>query len=349
MSNASVVQFAADSPPVTWLLPVRDAMPFLPETLRSLAEQAYPRDRQRVLAWDNGSTDGSADVLREWIGEGKPMAGEVVVDRPMGLGASLAAMVQRADTELLARIDGDDRVLPHRLLKQVEFLRRHPRVAAVSGAAELIDAAGNALGFQGVEHTADVDVRWQLRFNNPLIHPGVTMRRSAVLEAGNYQDLKPGQDYDLWIRVAQRHELANLPEPMIAYRVHDRTVTRRGGASVREANRAIQLRNLDALWPGLSQAQWQRLAERMADPHCEDVTLADWRLLGRAAERAAERAGLPTSYFKQARRYRVQSSSLLSRAIKRWPVAGAVWPRAKRLRDRLAVRPITESEASRAA
>ena len=339
----------ADPPVVTWLLPVRDAMPFLIETLRSLAEQAYPLSRQRVLAWDNGSTDGSGDVLREWIGESCVLPGEVVTDRPMGLGASLGAMVDRADTELLARIDGDDRVLPGRLAKQVEFLRRHARVAAVSGAAELIDGDGNAMGFQPVEHTADADVRWQLRFNNPMIHPAVTMRRSAVLEAGNYRDLKPGQDYDLWIRLAQRHELANLAEAMIAYRVHERTVTRRGDASVREANRAIQLRNLDTLWPGLSLAQWQRLTERMADPHYGDVALADWRLLGRVAERAAERAGLPRSYFKRAQRYRVQSSSLLTRAIKRWPVAGAVWPGAKRLRDRLARRPITESAASRAA
>lgn len=349
MTHAALAQPVVDPPTVTWLLPVRNAMPFLPETLRSLAEQGYPLDRQRVLAWDNGSTDGSADMLRDWIGEGCVLPGEVVTDRPMGLGASLAAMVERAETELLARIDGDDRVLPGRLSMQVNFLERNPRVAAVSGEAELIDAEGNPLGFQPVKPTADAEVRWQLRFNNPLIHPAVMMRRSAVLEAGNYRDLKPGQDYDLWIRLAQRHELANLPEPLIAYRVHDRTVTRRGDASVGEVNRAMQLRHLDALWPGLSQAQWQRLSERMADPLHRDVTLGDWRSLGRVAEVAAERAGLPANYFKHSARFRVQSSSLLSRAIKRWPVAGAAWPRAKRLRDRLAGRPITESDASRAA
>jgi glycosyltransferase involved in cell wall biosynthesis len=46
-------------PPVTWLLAVRNGMPFLPETLASIEAQTY-RDWQ-VLAWDNGSADGTVE------------------------------------------------------------------------------------------------------------------------------------------------------------------------------------------------------------------------------------------------------------------------------------------------
>jgi glycosyltransferase involved in cell wall biosynthesis len=53
------------APNVTWLLPVKNAMPYLPEALASIEAQTYRN--WTVIAWDNGSTDGSLEVLHEWI------------------------------------------------------------------------------------------------------------------------------------------------------------------------------------------------------------------------------------------------------------------------------------------
>ncbi len=53
------------SVPVTWLVPVKDGMPYLPETLASIEAQTY-RNWQ-ILSWDNGSTDGTVAELHKWI------------------------------------------------------------------------------------------------------------------------------------------------------------------------------------------------------------------------------------------------------------------------------------------
>ena len=109
---------------VTWLLPVLNAMPHLRDTLASMADQSW--HLHHVIAWDNGSSDGSVEELRRWIPHRLP--GRIVTDRPAGLGASLAAMVELADTELCARIDSDDVNEPDRLRAQVELMTGRPEV-----------------------------------------------------------------------------------------------------------------------------------------------------------------------------------------------------------------------------
>src|SRR5438552_5677499 len=103
---------------VTWLMPVKNGMPYLSETLASIEAQTY-RDWE-ILVWDNGSTDGTLDELRRWIPSRLP--GRIIDNRPLSLGNSLAALVEAAGTELCARIDADDVNYPERLERQVAFL-----------------------------------------------------------------------------------------------------------------------------------------------------------------------------------------------------------------------------------
>ena len=89
---------------VTWLLPVLNAMPHLREALRSIEDQT-DTDAE-ILAWDNGSSDGSVEELQAWIPSRIP--GRVVTGRPPSVGGSLRDMMLAVDTPLCARMDGDD-------------------------------------------------------------------------------------------------------------------------------------------------------------------------------------------------------------------------------------------------
>src|SRR5437870_1083178 len=126
---------------ITWLLPVKNGMPFLTETLHSIAAQTY--QNFEVIAWDNGSTDGSVAELEGWIPGRLP--GRVITGNPLRLGASLAAMVEMAETELLARIDADDVNDPARLAKQAAFMAEHPAVGAVGSDIAFIDEQGQRI------------------------------------------------------------------------------------------------------------------------------------------------------------------------------------------------------------
>lgn len=208
---------------VTWLLPVKNGMPYLPETLASIEAQTYTD--WEMLAWDNGSTDGTLELLQEWIPARLP--GRIVSDRPMGLGASLAEMVKLAETELCARIDADDVNMPTRLERQVAFLQDHPKVAAVGSQMYRLDENGTNHGLFYPAPICNDDIVNALLHSNSMAHPSIVFRKSAILDVGNYRNVGPIniEDYDLWLRVAAKYQLANLDEALVKYRVHDGSTT----------------------------------------------------------------------------------------------------------------------------
>ena len=245
---------------VTWLLPVKNGMPYLPETLASIASQTYPH--WKILAWDNGSTDSTVEELHRWIPSRLP--GKVITGHPLSLGNCLAEMVQQSETEFCARIDADDINLPERLASQVEFLHQHPEIAVVGTQAYRIDEYGTNHGLwrpYPLHHDGIVDLFMR---GCVMWHPSVLFRRSQVLEVGNYQDIfvdgmrSPTEDYDLWLRMACRYPLANLAQPLLQYRVHSHSITQTN-SKVKAADDCF-CRNAPALY-GCSEQDAQLLRE----------------------------------------------------------------------------------------
>lgn len=211
---------------VTWLLPVKNGMPYLPDTLASIAAQTYPH--WEILAWDNGSTDGTIEELHKWIPSRLP--GRVVTEQPLSLGNSLAEMVNQSTTELCARIDADDVNTPHRLEKQIEFLHQYPDVAVVGSQVSRLDSQGLDYGLWHPYPLEPNDILHFMMRSCVTWHPTVMFRRSPIIAVGNYRDIYSAEDYDLWLRVALRYRLANLDQVLLQYRVHDKSVTQMAAA-----------------------------------------------------------------------------------------------------------------------
>jgi len=170
---------------VTWLLPVKDGMPYLPEMLASIASQTYCN--WKILAWDNGSTDGTVEELHRWIPSRLP--GKVVTGHPLSLGNCLAKMVQQCEAEFCARIDADDINLPECLITQIDFLHQHPEIAVVGTQVCRIDEHITNYGLWRPYPLHHSDIVHFLMKDCVLWHPSVLFRRSKVLEVGNYRDV----------------------------------------------------------------------------------------------------------------------------------------------------------------
>jgi glycosyltransferase involved in cell wall biosynthesis len=198
---------------VTWLLPVRNGMPYVPLTLESIVNQTYPN--HRIIAWDNGSTDGTVELLHEYIPA--RIQGVVISDSPLRLGPTLAQALLMADTELCAVVHGDDINHPWRLERQVAFMQDHPEVGILGGQSDFIDEDGIAI--PGWTFPCDdPTLRWLARWSPPFMHANVMFRREVILAAGNYRDHQPYEDTELWIRAAYVTEFANLSDSLIRYR-----------------------------------------------------------------------------------------------------------------------------------
>lgn len=309
-------------PRVTWLLPVRNGMPFLPATLASIEAQTYKG--AQIIAWDNGSTDGTAAELRKWIPSRIP--GRVISGQPQGLGASLASMTSMARTEYCARIDADDINLPHRLQTQLDFMDAHSDVAVVGSAVKLIGEQDEMLGDGAAPVCHDADIRWRLRFCNAISHPTVMFRRSAILAAGNYADIMPIEDFDLWCRVAMRFEIANLPDQLVRYRVSNSSVSGKHRHKIDTIRRQTIEHYGPVLFGDAPTPVVSRLLDLLTVPNPQNVNFSDLRHLHNAATNAAIQIGQKSDYFRQTELYKIQRRALTALWAKALPGAQAVWP-----------------------
>lgn len=210
-------------PRVTVLLPVYNALPHLEHTVESLLGQTL-RDF-RVLAFDDGSTDGSGAYL-DRIDDPRF---EVVHQKNVGLAVTLNRMLERVDTEFVARMDSDDICLPARLEKQLSFMDEHPEVS-VAGARQgyvMGRKSMASLGFGCFRRTLSYAPPMQdppywdpEKDGNILVHSAVIMRTAALKAVGGYPEIVPGQDLALWYRFAEAgHRLASMDEMLILIRI----------------------------------------------------------------------------------------------------------------------------------
>lgn len=112
----------------------------------------------------------------------------------------------------VGRLDAGDTVAPDRFVKQTQFLDANPDCAAVSSYADFV-GSDQATLFRYRAPSSHRGILRALRSNNCLVHSGLTMRGSALQEAGLYrQDVPAAEDYELVLRLARLYTLAVLPQ-----------------------------------------------------------------------------------------------------------------------------------------
>lgn len=208
---------------ITVLFPVYNALPHLKYAVESLIEQTY--QDFIVLAYNDGSTDGSADYLNS-ITDSRF---KVIHQDNVGLAVTLNRMLRLVNTEYVARMDADDISLPCRFKRQTEFLDAHPEVAVLGTRAGYVFLKNSPLkiGFGNSAKTltysppmADPPYWDPLIDDEILTHCSVMMRTSKLKEIGGYPEIVPGQDLALWHLFALKaHKLASLDEMLVLFRI----------------------------------------------------------------------------------------------------------------------------------
>lgn len=209
-------------PLVTILMATHNGSRFIREALSSVLQQTY--ERFELLLVDDASTDGTGGVVRA-LGDARLRV--VRNSSQLGLTRSLNRGFELARGEFIARIDDDDLWAERRMLaRQVAYLVSHPDVGLVGAQNIVVDARGREM-YRWRVQTDDASIRRSFLRRNQFVHSGVLIRRRALPEAGYDQRRRFAQDYELWLRIGQRWQLANLPDVWVKQRVNPRGVTSR--------------------------------------------------------------------------------------------------------------------------
>ena len=204
-------------PSATVLLPVYNAEKYLVQAVESVLNQTY-KDFE-VLLLDDGSTDDSMQILKSIAGRDRRCSVYSWPNR--GLVATLNAGLELAETEFVIRMDQDDICRPQRFEKQISFLRQHPECVAVGVSLLHIDADGMPISETSDRYTHEEIDNALLSGRLGIAHPAAMIRRSALAALGGYRPAYPhAEDLDLFLRLAEVGQLANLPEVLLDYRQH---------------------------------------------------------------------------------------------------------------------------------
>jgi glycosyltransferase involved in cell wall biosynthesis len=207
-----------DTPTVSVITTVYNGGPWIAETIRSVLAQTAA-DFEYVLV-DDGSADDSADIIRRFAAADRRI-------RPIfrgngGIAAARNTGLEAARGRYAAMLDHDDLCEPRRLEAQVRRMDRQSACVVLGTRVLMIDAAGRPIGPMGGLPCGHADIeRALLGGRNPIAHTSVMLRRRAVLDAGGYRVEHSGvDDYDLFLRLAERGRAANLPAILCRYRQH---------------------------------------------------------------------------------------------------------------------------------
>jgi glycosyltransferase involved in cell wall biosynthesis len=210
-----------NTPSVSVVMSVYNGERWLAETLASLRMQTFTDFE--IVAIDDGSSDGSKAILEAAAASDHRY--RIISQENRGLVAALNLGLKEARAPLVARIDADDIAEPERLERQVGFMNAHPEVVALGSAIRVIDASGRFLRTQSYPLGPSA-VAKSMQLGSALAHPAVMMRREAVLGVGGYREaFRHAEDYDLWLRLGDRHDLDNLSQPLLRYREHGGSVS----------------------------------------------------------------------------------------------------------------------------
>jgi glycosyltransferase involved in cell wall biosynthesis len=180
-------------------------------SIRATVESVLNQDHEdfEYLVVDDGSTDGTLDVLAEITDE---RLRTIPLKERLGRARALNVAVTEASRPFVANIDADDAAYPHRLSVQLEMLTTEPDLGLVGGAYLTLDGAGIAWVVRPPTSHEEITDSFSTHF--PMCHSAVTYRRQALTEAGAFNPIHRSRiDFDAWTRIlAGRWRVAQTPE-----------------------------------------------------------------------------------------------------------------------------------------
>ena len=207
---------------------------YLIETLNSISLDGI--ECETILVLDQIELDSHA-LIEKYSG----ICLRVIQNEGFGISDALNTGVKASRGDFILRIDSDDLMLPHRIQNQLKFLLENSKVAAVGGQMFAIDAGGRR--FKEIRYPVDIkSVMYEIHFHSALPHPGVMIRKSAFLKIGGYRNCFPHvEDWDLWLRLMEVGDLANLEIFVTNYRIHDFQITKLKSENMQVSKEAVIL------------------------------------------------------------------------------------------------------------
>lgn len=222
---------------VSIILPTYNSAHTIKKAIESVLAQTYPD--WELLVMDDGSTDNTQSVVANC---NDPRITYIKQEYNVGLQKTLNHSLALAKGTYIARIDADDVWNdPAKLQAQVSFLEANTEYVLVGTGVIAIDTHGKEVNRYLFPKT-DTSIRSRILSRNCFAHSAVLFRKEVAGEGySESPHVLHAEDYELWVRMGLRGNIANIPAYMTTLTIAPETITAR--------NRIIQARRiLTTVW-----------------------------------------------------------------------------------------------------
>lgn len=242
-------------------MPTYNVAPYVGEAIGSVLRQTF--SDFKLLVMDDCSTDGTVAAVRS-IDDSRIHI--VQNERNVGLAENLNRGLALIETELVARMDGDDIAEPYWLEHEVAILDTHPEIGICSGGFERFGTKKALVRFPERHE----DIAANMLFECSVIVP--TFRMSLYRDLGlRYRTgAFPAEDYQFWAECLRVTRFFNLPETLFHYRMHPAQICTVRQKEQQRKTAEVRLFMLEWLSPDFSDEEKQYYVGQFTRPHIND-------------------------------------------------------------------------------
>lgn len=209
--------FQGKSPEVTVLMSCYNASRWLNESIASVLKQTF--ENFELILVDDGSTDETWDIIQAYRDRDQRIV--AIRKENTGLTDSLNVGIAHARGAWIARLDADDLCEADRLAEQVRFVHKNPEVVLLGAGFVEIDEQGRNIKKHLYPYNHRDLVRHLERLMKFFPHSSAFFKREIAQDSGPYNPLfRKSQDWDLWLRLAERGRIACSNNCLVRVRKH---------------------------------------------------------------------------------------------------------------------------------
>lgn len=232
---------------------------YLRDAIESVLNQTYSEFEFIIV--DDCSSDNSLEIIKSY---NDPRITVIKNETNLGITKSLNRALAVSKGEFIARMDADDICLSERFKKQVDYLKQHPDTIVCGTWVELFGDGASA--YHEKKSCKNLPEREELQINllfgnhMNIIHP-TAMFNHRLLKENNItynENYIFAQDYRMWVDCSQKGKLANIPEILFKYRIHNKAVSSDKKSVQTECAKNIMAEQLG--WLGLNLPEnWEKI------------------------------------------------------------------------------------------
>ena len=222
-----------NNPLVSVIIPAYNHEMYVEEALQSVINQTYKNIEFIVI--DDGSTDRTAEIIENFRKINQDKNIQFIKKQNEGVCKTMNKGLAMATGDYVAFLASDDKWIENKLDEQVTFMEDNRNIGLVCSDA-YFTKFNQDTNLKWSDYKTGMDQYFKKGIQNCNMHEvllarpllcavTVMLRQSIFKEIDYFDEQLPGEDTDMWLRVARKYPIGYIDQPLVYYRMHGANIS----------------------------------------------------------------------------------------------------------------------------